>query len=95
MKTDPVNIQSIWRSGDYLNMILLVKAQNKKHSFHFIEAQGANQTSCLRLTLYHDKGEDVEAYTQKAYLSVPLKKYSGIFSKVILFYSRSIFIKRV
>ncbi|RGN51199.1 hypothetical protein DWW69_04475 [Bacteroides sp. AF16-49] len=81
MKTDPVNIQSIWRSGDYLNMILLVKAQNKKHSFHFIEAQGANQTSCLRLTLYHDKGEDVEAYTQKAYLSVPLKKYSGIFSE--------------
>lgn len=79
MKTDPVGVQSIWRSGDYLNMILLVKAQDKKHVFHFVETE--DEAHCLALTLYHDKGEDIEAYTQRAYISIPLKKYRGILSK--------------
>ncbi len=74
MKQDPVSVQSIWLSGDYLNMVLLVKAQNKKHTFHFIES---DDFPVLRLELYHDKGEDVEAYTQRAYLSVPLRKYKA------------------
>lgn len=69
---DPVDVQSIWLSGDYLNMILLVKAQNEKHTFRFIRME---DSPSFHLTLYHDKGEDVEAYTQRAYLSVPLQKY--------------------
>lgn len=72
IKQDPVDVQSIWLSGGYLNMVLLVKAQNKKHVFHFIEMENS---SVLKLKLYHYKGEDVEAYTQRAYLSVPLRKY--------------------
>ena len=36
---DPASIQSIWMGRDYLNMILQVKAQNKKHTFHFIEQE--------------------------------------------------------
>lgn len=72
IKQDPVEVQSIWLSGDYLNMVLLVKAQNKKHVFHFIEIK---DSPVLNLKLYHDKGNDEEAYTQRAYLSVPLRKY--------------------
>lgn len=79
MKIDPVNVQSIWRSGDFLNMILLVKAQNKKHVFHFVET--GEEPSCLKLMLYHDKGEDIEAYTQRAYISIPLKKYKDFLSE--------------
>ena len=37
IKTDPVDIQSIWRSGNYLNMILHVQTKDKKHEFHFVE----------------------------------------------------------
>lgn len=80
IKTDPVEIQSIWRSGDYINLALLVKAQNGKHSFHFIQTDLKEEGNCkkLYLALYHDRGDDVEAYTQTAYLSVPLAKYQNI-----------------
>lgn len=72
IKHDPVDVQSIWLSGDYLNMVLLVKAQDKKHIFRFIETVTG---PVVEVELYHDKGEDVEAYTQRAYLSLPLKDY--------------------
>jgi hypothetical protein len=77
MKTDPVGIQSIWLSGHYINMTLQVKLQSEKHLFHFIETSISQSkgTPLINLTLYHDKNDDVEAYTKIAYLSVPLDKY--------------------
>lgn len=79
MKMDPVNVQSVWRSGDYINMILLIKAQNGgKHSFHFIE--NCFPTDRFEFLLYHDQGGDVEAYTQLAYLSIPLRQYKNTLS---------------
>jgi len=77
MKTDPVGIQSVWLSGDYINLTLQIKLQSQAHLFHFIET-GVTQSEGLpsiHLTLYHDKNEDIEAYTKVAYLSVPLAKY--------------------
>lgn len=74
LKQDPVKIQSIWTKGDYLNLILLIKAQNQPHVFHFIET---DKHPIVRLQLYHDKGSDIEAYTQRAYLSVPLQHYKS------------------
>lgn len=71
-KKDPVGVQSIWLSGDYLNMVLLVKAQDRPHTFFFVEQE---RGAAVRLGLYHDRGDDVEAYTQQAYLSVPLAGY--------------------
>ena len=79
IKNDAVEMQSIWRGGNYLNMILSVKAQKGKHIFHFIEDSLTTSPlgrHSLYLRLYHDAGEDVQAYTQKAYLSVPLQPYS-------------------
>ena len=78
--TDAVTIQSIWRSGDYLNLILKVMVKDQSHKFGFIENgittdEAGVQT--LSLTLYHDRNEDVEGFYRKAYLSVPLWHYQG------------------
>lgn len=77
MKTDPVDIQSIWRAGNYLNLILRVKVKDTPHRFHFIE-EGISQEGGVRtlnLRLYHDRCGDYEAFEEKMYLSVPLLDY--------------------
>ena len=55
IKTDPVAIQSIWRGGNYLNLILQVKVKDQKHGYHFIENKLENKDGeqTLYLTLYH------------------------------------------
>ena len=77
---DPASIQSIWMGRDYLNMLLQVKAQNKKHIFRFIEQEATidEETNELNLLigLYHKNNGDLEAYTQRAYASLPLKQYA-------------------
>ena len=82
--TDPVSIQSIWRSGDYLNMVLQIMVKDQKHELSFIEngiAENADGTQTLTLTLYHDRKGDVEGYNEKYYLSIPLWHYQGILNK--------------
>lgn len=79
VKQDPVAMQSLWRGGNYLNIILLVKVQNGKHLFRFIDegmSQSENGVNTFSFSLYHDAAGDVEAYTQKVYLSIPLYPYS-------------------
>lgn len=81
VKTDPVDVLSIWMGRNYLNLILTVKAQNGKHTFHYVENQVTVDTdtrrSSVELTLYHDDGGDTQAYSQRAYCSVPLLQYAG------------------
>ena len=83
--TDPVSLQSIWRSGDYLNMILQVLVKDQEHDLSFIESalrtNETNKEQTLILTLYHDRKGDVEGFYQKFYLSVPLWHYKGILNK--------------
>lgn len=82
--TDPVTLQSIWRSGDYLNMVLQVMVKDQEHDLSFIENDlriHANKKQTLMLTLYHDRKGDVEGFTQKFYLSVPLWHYEGKLKK--------------
>lgn len=79
IKHDPAEVQSIWMGYGYLNIILQVKAQNGKHTFHFIEESVSEPDNGCRdvcLTLYHDAAGDLEAYTRRAYLSVPLRHYA-------------------
>lgn len=79
IKTDPVAIQSIWRGGNYLNLILQVKVKDQKHGYHFIENKLENKDGeqTLYLTLYHDRNNDIEGFNRKVYLSVPLWAYAG------------------
>lgn len=75
IRTDPLDIQSIWLSGKYLNMVLLPMAKDKSHIFHFVEnslTQDNEGRAQLELTLYHDQNGDYEAFTRKTYLSIPL-----------------------
>ncbi len=78
IKTDPLDIERIWRSGDYINMVLDVKAKDKTHIINFID-YGINEnpdgSSTLSITLYHNQNGDYEAFTKKAYASVPLWPY--------------------
>lgn len=78
IKTDPLSMQSLWRGGEYLNMVATPKAQNIDHVFAFIQDSLITDNGCtkLYLKLYHDQNGDLEAYTQKTYLSVPLSDYS-------------------
>lgn len=83
IKTDPVAIQSIWRGGNYLNMILQVMAKDRQHGYHFIEnkLESKNGEQTLYLTLYHDRNNDIEGFNRKVYLSVPLWAYAHILRK--------------
>ena len=84
IKADPVSIQSIWQSGDYLNMILQVMVKDQEHELSFIEngiTGNADGTQTLTLTLFHDRKNDVEGFDQKFYLSVPLWHYEGKLNK--------------
>lgn len=79
IRTAPADVQAIWMGLDYLNVILQIKAQDAPHAFHFVEQKVlTDMASGLRevyLQLYHDDGQDVQAYTQRVYLSVPLLHY--------------------
>ncbi len=91
VKTDPAGMQSIWMGRDYLNMIVLVKGQDGKHLFHFVELQTGTDSGTGRkfvnLLLYHDAGDDFEAYTKRAYLSVPLSRYNVPGETVDIYFS--------
>ena len=76
--TAPVSMQSIWRSGDYLNMVLHIKVKDQEHELSFIEngiTSNTDGSQTLMLTLFHDRKGDVEGFDQKFYLSVPLWHY--------------------
>ena len=76
--TDPVSIQSIWLSKNYLNMILLIKIKEKGSKLAFVDqgiSTNEDGTQTLTLMLYHNRNNDVEGYDQNYYLSVPLWHY--------------------
>lgn len=78
VKTDPVDIERMWLSGKYLNMVLLAKVRDQSHSYHFVEESlrtDESGQSVLHLRLHHNNNQDYEAFTRKVYLSVPLWAY--------------------
>ena len=82
--TAPVSMQSIWRSGDYLNMVLHVKVKDQEHELSFIEngiTSNTDGSQTLMLTLFHDRKGDVEGFDQKFYLSIPLWHYQKTLNK--------------
>lgn len=80
VKRDPADVSGIWMGLNYLNMILDIKAQNGKHSFQFVEDRVTTDESAghrtVYLSLYHDDGGDVQAFSRRAYASVPLQHYA-------------------
>lgn len=77
IKTDPVEMVSIWLGRDYLNMILNLKVSTGKgHVFGIVEDVSELETKgIVNMLLYHDANSDAEYYNRRAYISVPLEKY--------------------
>lgn len=77
VKTDPVEMVSIWLGRDYLNMILNLKVSTGKgHVFGIVEDVSELETKgIVNMLLYHDANSDAEYYNRRAYISVPLEKY--------------------
>lgn len=90
VKTEPADVTSIWMGHDYLNLVLAVKQQGK-HALGFVEDEVTDDGEggrTVRLTFYHDVSSDVQDYTKRAYVSVPLWHYAapGV-NRVKLFFS--------
>lgn len=77
VKTDPVEVVSIWLGRDYLNMILNLKVSTGKgHTFGVVEDTSELETKgIVDMLLYHDANSDEEFYNRRAYISVPLAQY--------------------
>lgn len=79
IKTDGAELLSSWMGNGYFNLLFTIKQQSKTHRFHFVEQEvtydEATGRCRLSLLLYHDADDDVEAYSARAYLSVPLSHY--------------------
>lgn len=84
IKTDPLDIDRIWHSGNYINMILEIMAKDKPHGLNFIEneiTEDADGSKTLYLTVYHNQNGDYEAFTKKVYASIPLWHYKNVLSE--------------
>ena len=58
ISTDPLDIQSIWRSGNYLNLILLPLVKEGKHIYMAVETELTRHSDghqTLNLILHHDR----------------------------------------
>ena len=72
IRQDPVKVTRIWQRGRYINMELGIKAKDRQHRFLYLERQHGFKDGTSELALYHDANNDTPAFTQTAYLSVPL-----------------------
>jgi hypothetical protein len=76
--TDPVTVQSIWKTSNYINATFLIQEKTEQHVMGFIDkgVTTNNQgTRIARIQLYHDNSSDAEAFTATAYASLPLWAY--------------------
>ena len=82
IKTDPATIKSIWRGGNYINIVLSVMVHgDATHTYHFIDKgyiKNPDGSKTENILLYHNRQNDVEGWTEDIYLSIPLKKYYNV-----------------
>jgi hypothetical protein len=83
LKTDPVRFESVWISPNraYLNasIYLLMGSSDDDKAIHTLGChidtlrKNVDGTETMQLTLYHDQGGVPEYYSQRTYVSIPLK----------------------
>lgn len=76
--TDPVSLQAVWMGRDYLNLVFEARVKDQKHFFHVVEERVSEENGSkeVDLLLYHDAGNDLMAFSQRVYISVPLAGYT-------------------
>lgn len=80
IKTDPLDIDRIWRSGKYINMVLDVMGKDKTHILNFVDKgikDNEDGSKTLTITIFHNQNGDYEAFTRKVYASIPLWPYEN------------------
>ena len=80
MKTDPLEVKSLWPCKRYINLLVGIKTGGGQHALGFIDHgldTTATGTHKLKLELFHDQKGDTQFYTQNAYLSCPIYPYAG------------------
>jgi hypothetical protein len=72
---DPMLMEAVWQSGDWLNMRIAFDYLEKKHSMELDQRLKAN-TDTIYLELRHAKNGDSKGYWMKTYLSYSLKPFA-------------------
>ncbi len=76
--TDSLYIESVYRGGDYLNIVAQPMMQTRPHVYGFVEdsLRISNGHKSVYLTLAHNQNGDRASFPRRVYLSVPLKQYA-------------------
>ena len=71
---DPIQIESIYIGGGFLNVNIGIKVQKEgtKHSLIYSQLESPDK---LKFTFYHNSYGDKPVYTKYAYVSIPLSGY--------------------
>lgn len=71
---DPLEIQSLYIGGGYLNIYVGIKVQKEdtKHSILYTHSKNKGQAA---FKIYHNAYGDGQVYTKHAYISIPLHGY--------------------
>lgn len=85
--SDPVKVQSAWKSGGYVNIMLgELTTGVEDHVYAFSEdvaPDATNGSDKAVLTVLHARPEgDAESYTRDVYLSIPVERYESVCSSI-------------
>ncbi len=85
----PVKLQSWWRGGKYINIIIgILTTGHGTHEYAFSENSitvNADGTKTANISLTHQRpADDAESYTEKVYLSIPVEAYKNQCSSISL-----------
>ena len=75
-RMDSLYVESVYRGGGYLNIVVQPMMQTKAHVYAFVEdsvVRRGGRTS-VYFTLAHSQNDDRESFPRRVYLSIPLKK---------------------
>ena len=80
VKTDPMELKSIWGSPRYVNMLVGMKTGGGSQMMGFVDKGIEVLPSGIkkqRIVVFHDQTEDPSYYTQDVYLSCPIYHLSN------------------
>ncbi len=75
---DSLYVESVYRGGNYLNIVVQPMMQTKAHVYAFVEDSVVtrNGYTSAYFTLAHNQNDDRESFPRRVYLSIPLKQYA-------------------
>lgn len=74
---DPVKMNALWRTGDYLNMDIQLEYFNQPHSLDLFSAPEQVSGDTIDVILRHDRNNDMPGYWTAAYASFYIPNLSN------------------